>query len=96
MNSYRSYNKYLIKAHSRYVDSYVNGSSSSINDASSRYIPGDATYETKTFSGGGGKFVYSSSPVFVRKSVFGFDYINGNDNGNSIGSRVVVWVGAGL
>ena len=91
----RSYNKYLINAHSRYVDSYADGSSSS---DFTRYIPGDATYETKTFTGGGGAFVYSSGPIFPRGSsgVLGSGgYYTGGSINNS-GSRLVVWVGVGL
>lgn len=89
-----SYNKYLINAHSRYVDSYADGSSSS---DFTRYIPGDATYETKTFTGGGGSFVYSSRPIFNRgyAGVFYSDYLDGCDS-QFHGSRVAVWVGAGL
>ena len=92
MNS--SYTKYLINAHSRYVDSYADGSSSS---DFTRYIPGDATYETKTFSGGGGLFVYSSYPVFHRggSGVFSSNSYYG-DPGSACSSRVAVWVGTGL
>lgn len=92
-----SYNRYLINAHSRYVDNYADSTSTSMNNASTRYIPGDATYETKTFSGSGGLFVHSSSPIFSRGyyGVLYSDSYGGYDN-DSCGSRLVVWVGAGL
>lgn len=89
-----SYNKYLINAHSRYVDNYADSSDDS---DFTRYIPGDATYETKTFTGGGGSFVYSSGSVFGRGNngvLSSSGYIGGVYT--LYGSRLVVWVGAGL
>lgn len=87
-------NRYLMKAPVRYVDNYAYGDDSS---DFTRYIVGDATYETKSFLGNECSFVASNAPVFERgiTGAFSFSAFNGTPfSGN--GSRACVWVGTGL
>ncbi|MBR6689496.1 MAG: hypothetical protein IKL68_05720 [Clostridia bacterium] len=78
----------------RYIDNYKTGTSSS---DFSNYIPGDATYETRTFSGNGGFFVTSgTSSLFYRGNSYGIFNFGTSYGGESYGSRACVWVGNGI
>lgn len=98
MNSSDSYCGYLTKAAPRYMDSYMEGTS--YQDLS-RYIPGDATYEMKTFRGGTSVFIYNTDPIFVRggSGMLASSSENGKPYPASYyiwGARACMWVGDGI
>ncbi len=96
------YAKYLLNASARYVDTYEEGDS---QDDYTRYIPGDATYETLTFFDGYKRFTNNSNPIFGRGSGNPFQFAAGygfyqytvvptmTANPNS---RACMWVGDGI
>ena len=67
----------------------------------SRYIPGDATYEMKTFRWGTSVFIYNTNPIFVRggsgmlasSPESGRPYPTSN---HIWGARACMWVGDGI
>lgn len=94
------YNKYLINASVRYVDNYVGGTD---RRDFTRYIPGDATYETKPLSNSLREscFVSDTHPLFTRDFEGIFSMYGDEADGYSVrfgsgGSRAAIWVGDGI
>lgn len=91
-----SYCKYIKNAPVRYVDNYAQGTSES---DFSRYIPGDATYETKNIIvNAGGDFVVNEYPLFYRANYTVFRTGNWSGYGYNItaSARACLWVGEGI
>ncbi len=86
---------YLISAPNRYVDKYA---SSDDSTDSTRFIFGDATYETNSFKAyKGDSYVYNNYPLFTRGSadIFEFSVTKGEAQAYN-STRACVWVGDGI
>ncbi|MBR6689491.1 MAG: hypothetical protein IKL68_05695 [Clostridia bacterium] len=88
------YNRYIANAAPRYVDKYSESDTNPVG--ADRFIPGDATYETRKLPSGSTNWVSNSRPIGLRTDgLFSIMHYTGiGDSGEGI--HICVWVGDGI